>query len=723
MSSRNRLDPMDEPWIRFSESSAGPGSRTTSPGGIIPITVAVPPRRSMPNACSAVAASPIASNACSTPPPVISTIAAAGSPAEASTTSVPPQPMTATVAPGATRAVLKTAPSPVVTPQPISAARSSGISGVTLTTARSWTSISSAKEPRPANWPSPVPSAESRGLSSARTPGVWQRWGRPVRQNSHSPQNADRQVTTWSPGRTYVTSEPTASTTPADSWPMTRGVVAGYLPSMKWRSLWQRPAAAVRTSTSWGRGASTATSVISSQPGQVRRTAARTAGLCGVCASGEPAEAFGDGNPLGGRRLQVQGGPVGLGRLGGTVEPGEEVGAGDVERRPAGEPRVAGHLVEDGQAGSRALHHCHRDRPVGLDHRRGLVTAELSIEGCDLAPVGGGRVGSGRVAGGDGGLDLVRPRASGAQRLLDESDALGDRGAVPPAAVLVLQEDQAAGGVDAPWPSRVDEQQEREEAGRLGLLGQQLSQGASEPDGLLAQRGPDELLSRRRPVARREHQVDDPEDGSQPARERVGWRHPERDARLPDLAPGPDQALGHGRLGREECRCDLRRGQPTHRAQGERDPHARLQRRMTAQEDQGELVVGDRPLQRGPAPLSMLTVGRPLLLGALRPSPPPAQRAAPRGPDQPGPGVRRHSGALPLEQGCRARLLHGVLGHLDVADEARDGRHRAPPVGPEHCVEMVAQRRPSTLMTGRTSTAPARAAGMVAAQRRASSRS
>ena len=56
----------------------------------------------------------------------------------------PPAPNTATVAPGSTRAVLSTAPTPVVTPQPISAARSSGMSSRIFTTAFSCTSICSA---------------------------------------------------------------------------------------------------------------------------------------------------------------------------------------------------------------------------------------------------------------------------------------------------------------------------------------------------------------------------------------------------------------------------------------------------------------------------------------------------------------------------------------------------------------------------------------------------
>ena len=56
----------------------------------------------------------------------------------------PPQPNTATVEPGSTRAVFRAAPTPVVTPQPMRAARSNGMSSRTFTIAFWWTSIFSA---------------------------------------------------------------------------------------------------------------------------------------------------------------------------------------------------------------------------------------------------------------------------------------------------------------------------------------------------------------------------------------------------------------------------------------------------------------------------------------------------------------------------------------------------------------------------------------------------
>ena len=110
----------------------------------------------------------------------------------------PPQPISATVEPGATFAVLNTAPTPVVTPQPISAARSSGMSLRIFTIAFSCTSICSAYEDRSRNCHTGVPSLDSRcGSVNGRRVSVFAHSeGRPDRQNSQCPQNTDRQVIT-----------------------------------------------------------------------------------------------------------------------------------------------------------------------------------------------------------------------------------------------------------------------------------------------------------------------------------------------------------------------------------------------------------------------------------------------------------------------------------------------------------------------------------------------
>src|SRR5207247_149582 len=70
--------------------------------------------------------------------------------------------------------------------------------------------------------------------------------------------------TTWSPGFTLVTLDPTSSTTPAPSWPITRGGGKGLVPSMTLTSLWPTPAASMRTRTSLPPGARASRSSVTS---------------------------------------------------------------------------------------------------------------------------------------------------------------------------------------------------------------------------------------------------------------------------------------------------------------------------------------------------------------------------------------------------------------------------------------------------------------------------
>ena len=69
---------------------------------------------------------------------------------------------------------------------------------------------------------------------------------------------------------------PTASTTPAPSWPSTAGQRVAAVPSIALRSEWQTPLACRRTSTSPGPGGASSSSVTSSGAPTRSRTAART---------------------------------------------------------------------------------------------------------------------------------------------------------------------------------------------------------------------------------------------------------------------------------------------------------------------------------------------------------------------------------------------------------------------------------------------------------------
>ena len=73
------------------------------------------------------------------------------------------------------------------------------------------------------------------------------------------------------------------------------------------------------------------------------------------------------------------------------------------------------------------------------------------------------------MTGRDGGLNLVRSRSSSPQSVLDQRVAFDDLGAVPTAAVLLLEQHQPSGGIDPARPACIDEKHQRQKAGHLGF--------------------------------------------------------------------------------------------------------------------------------------------------------------------------------------------------------------------------------------------------------------
>ena len=129
----------------------------------------------------------------------------------------PPQPITATVSPRLTPAVLIAAPRPAITPQPSSPAVAAPMAGLTFVHWPDATSVLSANAPMPSAGDSGVPSA-----SVIFWVALWvakQYHGRPRLHARHCPQTARQLRMTKSPGATSVTPSPTASTTPAASCP------------------------------------------------------------------------------------------------------------------------------------------------------------------------------------------------------------------------------------------------------------------------------------------------------------------------------------------------------------------------------------------------------------------------------------------------------------------------------------------------------------------------
>ena len=87
--------------------------------------------------------------------------------------------------------------------------------------------------------------------------------GYPRLQYVHVPHDGAHEMTTWSPGSSWVTPEPTASTTPEPSSPRTMGIGMPVCePSYACRQLWHTPLATIRTRTSPNRGSSSSSSII-----------------------------------------------------------------------------------------------------------------------------------------------------------------------------------------------------------------------------------------------------------------------------------------------------------------------------------------------------------------------------------------------------------------------------------------------------------------------------
>ena len=124
--------------------------------------------------------------------------------------------------------------------------------------------------------------ADQEGLRVLRARRVAAFGRTPTSQALQRPQCDRVDTITVSPSFTAVTPGPTASITPAPSWPRTTGVGYGMTPSMTLRSEWQRPAALSATTTSPVRGARSSTSSTVTGRSAERKTAAFTSSVLRV---------------------------------------------------------------------------------------------------------------------------------------------------------------------------------------------------------------------------------------------------------------------------------------------------------------------------------------------------------------------------------------------------------------------------------------------------------
>ena len=164
----------------------------------------------------------------------------------------PPAPNTAALSPGCTLARLKTDPTPVTTPQAIRQAEVSGTSLSIGTACTSLITVSSAND---------EVAGEVAGRLAVEVKGSLAVADRLRHQVGLADVALVAHAAVGDGGDDHVVAgldpgdrDPTASTIPAPSWPITDGAGHGMVPSSRLTSLWQTPAATIRTSTSSGPG-------------------------------------------------------------------------------------------------------------------------------------------------------------------------------------------------------------------------------------------------------------------------------------------------------------------------------------------------------------------------------------------------------------------------------------------------------------------------------------
>ena len=288
--------------------------------------------------------------------------------------------------------------------------------------------------------------------------------------------------------------------------------------------------------------------------------------------------------------------------------------------------------------------------------------------------------------------------------------------------------------VDARVAAGVVQQHQREQAQHLGVVGHQPAQQPAEADRLAAQLAAHQPVALAGRVALVEDQVDDAQHAAQAVGQLLVGGHAVGDVRVGDLALRAHEPLAHRRLGDEERARDLARRQAAQRAQRERHARRQIQRRMAAGEDQPQPVVDDRArlAHRRDAPAESRRAS-----SASRSARSASERSRRRRSIARrraatvihAPGFAGHPVARPRRDRRLERVLHRILGELEVADMAdQRGQHgralvakrRATAAAAGSPIPAAARRERSRLsgrrlvgatssltsMTGRTSTDP-----------------
>ena len=262
-----------------------------------------------------------------------------------------------------------------------------------------------------------------------------------------------------------------------------------------------------------------------------------------------------------------------------------------------------------------------------------------------------------------------------AQAPADDRLALLDQGPIPSGAVLLAEQHEGAVGPRARRAAGLGQEQQRQQAGHLRLVGHQRRQDPCQPDRLGA-----ETRFGRAGQPGVVDEVDDGQHRAQAVGQLVILRHAVGDPGGLDLALGAHEALRHRRLGDEEGARDLLGRQPAEQAQGERHLRLRGERRVAAGEDEAKPVVlhGSRLLGHA----GIVVAGREHRhlaeqFASTRLAAQAVDGTVAGGRRDPAARVGRQAVARPLAQGDGERLLHRILGDVDVAEDADQGGHRS----------------------------------------------
>ena len=212
------------------------------------------------------------------------------------------------------------------------------------------------------------------------------------------------------------------------------------------------------------------------------------------------------------------------------------------------------------------------------------------------------------------------------------------------------------------------------------------TQQSAEPNGFATELAAHERVAARRRVALGEHEVDHGEHRIESLGELARRRNAIRNARVANLAVARTSRCAIVGDGDEKRARDLFGRETADRAQRQRDLRVARERRMAAREDR---VAADRPRRRSRRrrrsldPVSAAGVD----VSARSPT---RARASRRVRSiarkravliEPRDGLSWHSIARPLLHGNRERVLHRLLGGIEIAEEAnerREDRGRTP---------------------------------------------